>query len=266
VTPSTCSHPSDLTTGFAAGRALAGSSMLLAYAEPSKIGGMAMLYRRPAGAARLNVEPQLASWDRAGSPGQLRLANFLAHVDATAAPMVAAAAGRLSVELIVGLPSEVALTGGGRDLDNYLYPVAQRLGPPQVAAMFGRKIHGPSSLAVSPAELNPAMTSPQFSTRITGSYARKEWKETLRARLLQAQTAAADPGPVAMNIAVTTGPGRNWASLWKPLIDSFGPVLGEDPSRPFNPHDDRILDLGLHHHISTGIGYDVIIDAWWQNL
>lgn len=36
------------------------------------------------------------------SPGQLRLANFLAHVDATAAPMAAAAAGRLSVELIVG--------------------------------------------------------------------------------------------------------------------------------------------------------------------
>jgi hypothetical protein len=44
----------------------------------------------------------MASWDRAGSPGQLRLANFLAHVDATAAPMAAAAAGRLSVELIVG--------------------------------------------------------------------------------------------------------------------------------------------------------------------
>jgi hypothetical protein len=78
--------------------------------------------------------------------------------------------------------------------------------------------------------------------------------------------AAAEPGPVAMNIAVTTGPGRNWASLWKPLIDSLGPVLGEDPRRPFNPHDDRILNLGLHHHINTGIGYDVIIDAWWQNL
>jgi hypothetical protein len=238
----------------------------LAYPEPLKIGGMAMLYCRPAGAARLSVEPQLASWDRAGSPGQLRLAYFLTHVDATAAPMVAAAAGRLSVELIVGLPYEVSLTGGGRDLDNYLYPVAQRLGPPQVVAMFGRKIHGPSSLAVSPAQLDTTMTSPQFSTRITGSYARKEWKETLRARLLQAQTAAAEPGPVAMNIAVTTGPGRNWASLWKPLIDSFGPVLGEDPGRPFNPHDDRILNLGLHHHINTGIGYDVIIDAWWQNL
>jgi hypothetical protein len=35
--------------------------MLLAYAEPPKIGGMTMLYRRPAGAARLSVEPLLAS-------------------------------------------------------------------------------------------------------------------------------------------------------------------------------------------------------------
>jgi hypothetical protein len=36
---------------------------------------------------------------------------------------------------------------------------------------------------------------------------------------------------------VTAEPGRNWASLWKPLIDAFGPVLG-----------------------------DVIIDAWWTGL
>src|SRR5260370_41873422 len=148
--------------------------------EPSKIGGMAMLYCRPAGAARLSVEPQLASWDRAGSPGQLRLSNFLAHVDATAAPMIAAAVGRLSVELIVGLPHGVSLAEGGRDLDNYLYPVAQRLGPPRVAAMFGRKIHGPSALAVSPAQLDTTTTISQFSTRITGSYERKEWKETPR--------------------------------------------------------------------------------------
>ena len=67
-------------------------------------------------------------------------------------------------------------------------------------------------------------------------------------------------------IALTTGPGRNWASLWKPLIDAFGPVLGEDPDQPFHPHDDRIVSLGLHHTIDTGIAHDVIIDAWWTSL
>jgi hypothetical protein len=43
-------------------------------------------------------------------------------------------------------------------------------------------------------------------------------------------------------------------------------VLGEDPTRPFHPHDDRIVSLGLHHTIDTGIAHDVIIDAWWTRL
>src|SRR5215471_17860315 len=80
------------------------------------------------------------------------------------------------------------------------------------------------------------------------------------------QAAILGPGPAGLTIALTTGPGRNWASLWKPLIDAFGPVLGEDPARPFHPHDDRIVSLALHHNIDTGIAHDVIIDAWWTHL
>jgi len=79
------------------------------------------------------------------------------------------------------------------------------------------------------------VASAQFSTQMTGSYERKEWKQELRGRLLRARVATVEPGPVAMEIGLTTGPGRNWANLWKPLIDSFGPVLGEDPARPFHP-------------------------------
>ena len=129
---------------------------------------MAMMYSRPVGVMRQSVKPQLASWDRAGHPSQVRLARFLAHVDAVAGPVLA----RVSI----------------------------------------------------------------------------------------------NPGPAGLTIALTTGPGRNWASLWKPLIDAFGPVLGEDPARPFHPHDDRIVSLGLHHAIDTGIARDVIIDAWWTSL
>ena len=40
-----------------------------------------------------------------------------------------------------------------------------------------------------------------------------------------------------MTIGITTGPGRNWANIWKPLIDAFGPVLGENPERPFHPNE-----------------------------
>jgi hypothetical protein len=34
------------------------------------------------------------------------------------------------------------LTDGDHDLVNYLFHLAQRLGPPRLAAIFGRKIHG----------------------------------------------------------------------------------------------------------------------------
>jgi hypothetical protein len=227
--------------------------------------GMVLMYRRPADAVRLSVEPRLASWDRTGHPSQVRLTDFLTHVNAVARPVMAVLDGRVAAELTVGLPDAVPLINGGRDLDNYLFPVAQRLGPQRIAAIFGRKIRGPSSLAIGPAQPDPAATAPLFSTRMTGPYERKEWKQDLRSRLLQAQAVTVQPGPVAMDIAVTTGPGRNWANLWKPLIDAFGPVLGEDPARPFHPRDDRIVSLGLHHNVNTAIAYDVIIDAWWAS-
>jgi hypothetical protein len=108
---------------------------------------MTTLYRRPTRREGLSVEPRLASWDVAGSPGQVRLGDFLDHAEAVAVPMIAAVDGLLAVELTVGLRGELALTDGGRDLDNYLFPLARRLGPARIAAMFGRKVHGPSSLS-----------------------------------------------------------------------------------------------------------------------
>jgi len=226
---------------------------------------MATVYRRPVGVMRQSVKPQLASWDRAGHPSQVKLSRFLAHVDAITAPVLARVSGRVAAELIVGFSDGVCLIDSGHGLDNYLFPVVQRLGPARVAAIFGRKIHGPSSLAVGPAQPDTARATPQFSTRMAGSYQRKQWKQTLHDRLA-AQAATIDPGPAGLRIALTTGPGRNWASLWKPLIDAFGPVLGEDPTQPFHPRDDRIVSLGLHHTIDTGIAHDVINDAWWTSL
>jgi hypothetical protein len=224
---------------------------------------MAMVYRRPAGVMRQSVKPQRASGDRAGHPSQVKLGRFLAHVDAVAGPVLAAASGRVAAELIVGFSEGACLIDSGHDLDSYLFPVTQRLGPQRVAAIFGRKIHGPSSLAIGPAQPGTAAPSAQFSARLAGSCERQQWKQQLHDRLA-AQAATIEPGPAGLTIALATGPGRNWASLWKPLIDAFGPVLGEDPTRPFHPHADRIVSLGLHHTIDTGIpARDVIIDAWW---
>ena len=149
--------------------------------------------------------------------------------------MAAATSGRVAVELTVGLPGHQLLIDGGRDLDNYLFPVAQRLGPQRVAAMFGRKTHGPSWLAVGPAEPEETAGPPLFSARMTGSYERTAWKQELHDQLAQAGVTPVRPGPAGVEIAVTTGPGRNWAALWKPLIDAFGPVLDEDPSGRSTP-------------------------------
>ena len=52
-----------------------------------------MVYRRPVGAMRLSVEPQLASWDRAAHPSQVKLAELLGHLKAVAGPMLAGASG-----------------------------------------------------------------------------------------------------------------------------------------------------------------------------
>src|SRR5262249_17681482 len=175
---------------------------------------MATVYHRPVGVMRHSVKPQLASWERAGHPSQVKLGRFLAQVDAIAGPVLAAVRGRVAAELIVGFSEGGSLIDGGHDLDNYLFPGAARLGPQPGAAIFGRKIHGPSSLAVGPAQPDTAAATPQFSARMTGSYERNQWKQALHDRLA-AQAAPLDPGPAGLTIALTTGPGRNWARLWK---------------------------------------------------
>ena len=74
---------------------------------------MTTLYSRPTRRVALGVQPQLASWDIAASPGQVRLGDFLDHAETAAAPMMAAVDGLLAVELTVGLPAELSLTGVG---------------------------------------------------------------------------------------------------------------------------------------------------------
>jgi hypothetical protein len=40
---------------------------------------------------------------------------------------------------------------------------------------------------------------------------------------------------IGMTIGITTRPGQNWANIWKPLIDVFGPALGEISNGPSTP-------------------------------
>jgi hypothetical protein len=232
--------------------------------SPPEDGTVSQVYVSPVGGVRLDVEPVLASWDRAQGRSHVRLTRFLEHAESVAAPKMASTSS-LALELAVGLPPGAPLISGGRDLDNYLYPLVTRLGAGQFSAVFGRKFHGsPSRLAVGPAQLLATVAQPAFVMRASGSSVRPAWKANIRSQLLAAGVRVVDPGPVAIGITLTTGGGRNWANLWKPLLDALGPVLGEPGTNPFHPQDDRITDLALYHDIDTNLGHDVIIAAWWN--
>jgi hypothetical protein len=71
-------------------------------------------------------------------------------------------------------------------------------------------------------------------------------------------------GAISLDIEFRLSPARNWATLWKPAIDSLGPLLGvPDPRRPFTPNDDRIVRLGLHRSIDPSLGWDIELSIWW---
>jgi hypothetical protein len=68
------------------------------------------------------------------------------------------------------------------------------------------------------------------------------------------------PGPVWLEVSYIVGPTRNWLNLWKPTIDSLGPLLGDTPGgRPWNPLDGRIIELSLHCAVDQNVGNTVSI-------
>jgi hypothetical protein len=71
---------------------------------------MPVFYARLAAeGGKLGVEPALASWDKAGSPGQARSAAFIDDVCAAVAEQVRMTPGPLALRLDVGLPDTVPL-------------------------------------------------------------------------------------------------------------------------------------------------------------
>jgi hypothetical protein len=203
------------------------------------------------------VEPELASWDKAGSPGQNRLARWLQEVDRIATG-VAPTSGSIAVALDVALSTATPLDGGGRDVDNYLLPVVQRLGARAVAAAFATNRHQPiSTLAIEPASATIEPVGSRHVALLRGSSESSARKYQLRNSLVAAGIEEVPAGPIWLTVALATGPGRVWSNLWKPLIDSLGPILGERAANPFNASDDRIVELGLHHQLDTSLEHDV---------
>jgi hypothetical protein len=227
-------------------------------------------YRRPGTPpVALTVTPTLASWDRHDHPSQRALSAFLDSLERLVRPALQQLANPVVLALDVGLPKGTQLTSGGRDLDNYLFPIVARFDPARFAAVFARKHHGRSTIAIGPAQLaddEPPGHWAHGSALLTASSVTTAWKHQLAAGLAAStDVRVLPPGPVAAHLAFRIGPHRNWANLWKPAIDALGGVLGVDnPAKPFAPRDDRITDLGLQHSIDPRIGHAVQADVWWR--
>jgi hypothetical protein len=91
------------------------------------------------------------------------------------------------------------------------------------------------------------------------------WKERLREELAANCPNPMADGPAQVRIAWRCSPKRNWSTLWKPTGDAMGPVVGADnPERPYQLNDDRIVDLELHRNINESLGHDIVVHYWWR--
>ena len=100
--------------------------------------------------------------------------------------------------------------------------------------------------------------------RTTASASTRAWKEQVQYACAMALPGDPIPGAIGIDIEFRLNPARNWSAVWKPAIDSLGPLLGVPNShRPFTPHDERIVRLGLHRCLDASLGWDIVLSAWW---
>jgi hypothetical protein len=214
-------------------------------------------------------EPKLASWNANSDPEQRALQRYLDDIKQRLEPLPLSSRLYLHMEIDVRQPEKLL---HHHDLDNYLYPVVQRLGASHFTLVSAIKRAGGGSYLqigqAKPINASPekeGWTSFQHDTRGV-SIVNKEWKGAIRDSLQDAvkahQIDPLKPGAVELQLVWKCSSERNWISLWKPTIDAMGPVLGE--KRPFNPNDDSIVSLMLHLNTNNSIGWSVQIGMMWR--
>ena len=216
-------------------------------------------YARPESESlQLRVQPQLWSMNKNDDPEQVRLQAYLNDtVDLLAASQID---GPWALRLDVGRPASRNLLDKA-DLDNYAFPLADRLRNTGLVSVWATKQYGEQSFVrIAPATEVPPPSIEVLRARTTVSYQRREYKEQIHA--VAAAAAELPDGAVRLELAFVIGyDTRNWPVLWKPTIDALEPLLGHDPTakRPWNPRDGRITELGMHLSIDPALRHDVVI-------
>jgi len=214
------------------------------------------------------AKPLLASWNANTNPEQIALQRYLDDIEQELHPLPQVAGLFLHMQIDVKEPVHLL---HHHDLDNYLYPVVQRLGASRFQLVSATKCVGGGSFlqigSTKPVNCNPEREGWLFFQHDTGSLSivKSSWKSSIRDRLKAQQIQELKPGAVELQLVWNCSPRRNWISLWKPTIDAMGPVLGESyPQRQFYPNDDRIVSLALHLHTDNSIGWSVRIGMMWR--
>lgn len=213
------------------------------------------------------IRPLLASWNAGDNPAKLRLEAYLDDLERRLGINNLPHSG-LYLDLVVDIEVKERLSRH-YDLDNYLTPIALRLGWDRfVHGRAIKRLGGGSSLRIGTAIEDPLpLSRPWVSMGLdagSGS-SQKPWKEGIRHALATANVELLAPGPVSVSLSWRCRRETNWVNLWKPTGDAMGPVLGEsDPRNPFNVADDRIVELLLHRDVDSGVGRQIHIGLAWH--
>ena len=212
---------------------------------------------------RLPLRPRLESWNRSDHLDQIELKRFLSATAALVLPRIKDLPDPLALRLDIGLPDATPLLDA-RDLDNYLYPLATqlaRLTGREFATVWATKQHGSESfvrIERAVADRTPGDFAAARLLEVHASGQTLDFKQQIHDQLAGLVPMA--DGPVGLHVAFVIPKGRNWASLWKPAIDSLDPILGRTrPDRDWHPRDGRIVDLALHRHVREDAGSQVTI-------
>lgn len=214
-------------------------------------------FARPEGEGlTLRKSPQLASWNKATDPDQVRLREYLEDTVELLAPSLPISGPRV-LRLDVGLPAGRNLIDLA-DLDNYAFPLASRLRSHDLVSVWCTKQHAETSRVLVDRAQEVAAPETSFTVRTNASAQTKGYKEQVRCAV--AQATELPPGGVHLQLAFVVGPHRNWLNLWKPTIDALDPLLGRTrPDQDWHPKDGRITDLGLHVIVDSSLVHDVLV-------
>jgi hypothetical protein len=216
-------------------------------------------------AVLLAVQPRRTPWDAAGDPAKVRISAFLDAAEEAAtqmnAPRLAGTPGPLALCLDIGLPPAAALLEH-HDLDDYLFPVTGHLSRRtrrDFVSVWGTKAVADDSY-VRVGAARPADGAALHRVRTTASGDSTAYRQQIRNQLATAEELP--PGPVWLELVFTLNPRRPWINLWKPTIDSLGPLLGlRSLVDPWQPRDARIVRLGLHHVADPSLAHEAVIDV-----